>query len=220
MTKHEVELLLIISSCSSLIPIIFYFVFFRRNRGRRLWVIPLYTAISFVSDAVLYINRLSPLNKYITFFVYPIFTLAEGTLFGIFLYFLLKNRLLKIFTILLFVLNLLYITISALTTADPLNSGLGLAFASAEEFSIIVLCIVYFYEVLNNPDITFIYETKEFWIITAFFFVSVATLTLFVSGSLLVTKTNYWPISMTATILKNFMLVIALFRRPALKLSR
>jgi hypothetical protein len=203
----------VISTFSALLPIIFYFVFFERNKGGRLWVVPLYTATSFFTDVV---QGLSTANKGLTFLSATLYSFLEGILFVIFLIGHLRSKLLRRVTILLAILNLAYGLVSVISNQNFENDNFNLGFAAVEEASIIILCVFYYYEQLNNPEVTFIYELKEFWIITAFFSVTVSTLFLLISSSILGAEmSDYWLISQVATLIKYFLLIIALTRHPS-----
>ncbi|MEO6933238.1 MAG: hypothetical protein ABI151_16520 [Chitinophagaceae bacterium] len=99
-------------------------------------------------------------------------------------------------------------------------------FVVSEELSVIVICIFYFYEQMNNPEVTFLYESKEFWVIMAFFFYTTSTLFLFIclNGLPEDKKMEYYAIGQIGNIVKNILLVVGLIKSttvPALgKLGR
>ena len=172
---------------------------------------PLYTLTSFLTDVVQGMGS----NKGLSFLSATVYTILEGILFVIFLFGHLKSTLLRRITILLAILSLIYGLASFMSTQNFEKDSLNLGFAAVEEALIIILCIFYYYEQLNNPEVTFIYELKEFWIITAFFSVTVSTLFLLISSSILGAEmSDYWLISQVATLIKHALLIVALTRHP------
>jgi hypothetical protein len=210
--------LLNISTYSSLFPIVFYFLFLKRNKGRKLWFIPLTSAASLITDLILaWARDQSPPNRGVTYLTSTMYTLIEGALFVIFLYSVLKTSSFRYILLVLAALNFAYGVGSLVTEPDLSVDYFNLKFAAVEEASIILLCIFYYYEQLNNPAVTFIYELKEFWPVTAFFFVTVSTLFLFIASSILGSMGGFWSISQTALTIKSALLVVGLLRRPTIK---
>ena len=214
--------MLSISTYSSLLPIVFYLLFLNRNRGRKLWFIQLSCSASLITDLVISWARLQdPINRGVIYLVSTIYTLIEGALFVIFLHSVLRIRTFKNIILLLAALNFAYGIGSLATEPDLSVDYYNLKFAAIEEASIILLCIFYYYEQLNNPEVTFIYELKEFWPVTAYFFLTVSTLFLFIAASILGASIgDYWPINQTATTIKCLILLIGLYHRSPVQLRR
>jgi membrane-bound ClpP family serine protease len=76
---------------------------------------------------------------------------------------------------------------------------------SIEAILLIAYCIVYLFEEVNKPQITFIYSSFHFWIVIAILIYFSATFFLFVYAASLPIKTaqDYWVISHISNILKN-----------------
>jgi hypothetical protein len=76
---------------------------------------------------------------------------------------------------------------------------------SVEYIIIIIFCLLYFYEEINVPQVTFIYSTKAFWIITGILIYSAGTFFLFLfSDNLTDDEWKKWSIiNYVFTILKN-----------------
>jgi hypothetical protein len=85
--------------------------------------------------------------------------------------------------------------------------------ASIEAILIIIYCIIFFYEQINNPDISFIYSSKKFWVTTAFLVYLSGTLFLFIYTSDLseAEQFYYWPINYFFNILKNLVIALAFY---------
>jgi hypothetical protein len=197
-------------------------LFLKRNRGRKLWFIPLSSSASLIADLIISWARLQqPLNRGVIYLVGTAYTLIEGALFVIFLYSVLKTRIFRNVILLLAALNFAYGIGSLFTEPDLSVDYYNLKFAAIEEASIILSCIFYYYEQLNNPEVTFVYELKEFWPVTAYFFLTVSTLFLFIAASILGASIgDYWPINQFATTIKCMILLIGLYHRSPLQLRR
>lgn len=87
-----------------------------------------------------------------------------------------------------------------------------------EAIFIILLSILFFYEQLNDPEITFVYDTKDFWIVVAFLIYTSATMFVFISTEILSISQRdaIWSISRSANIIKNVLLGLA-FSKPIFK---
>ena len=68
------------STSSTLLLIIFYLIFYKRNSDKKFWVIFLYLVLSYISDKLLYIL------KFDRFYSFSFFTLIELTIFSYFFY--------------------------------------------------------------------------------------------------------------------------------------
>jgi hypothetical protein len=64
---------------------------------------------------------------------------------------------------------------------------------------------------MNSPDISFIYSSKKFWIVTAFLVYLSGTLFLFIytSGLSKAEQAYYWPINLIFNTLKNILIALA-----------
>lgn len=113
-------------------------------------------------------------------------------------------------------LYLLEIGIGIYTSIHVVNEQANVIFLVSEEMAISLLCILYFYEQVNNPQITFLYDSKEFWIILSFFFYTTSTLFLFLFTNLLPVdkRQEFWTISMVGNITKNLLFIVAFIKSP------
>jgi hypothetical protein len=83
--------------------------------------------------------------------------------------------------------------------------------ASVECVLVILFCIFFFAEEIKNPEVSFIYSSKVFWVTTAVLLYLAATLFLFISAPYFTEeqKDSYWSINFISNILKNILLSIA-----------
>jgi hypothetical protein len=196
--------------CAEILPIILYPIFLKRNRGTGLWVIFLYCVLSFVTEFFLGVFRGAPVQKNLVYFA---FTLIEFTLFSLFFFLSLREKRFRyipiIGAILFYVVAIVNVLNSNLASANehPFDS----LPASVESILIISYCILLLYEQIKDPEIVFVYTTKKFWIIIAFFLYFSSTLFLFIyAGSLTEQqRSNYWGINNFFEILKNILFCIS-----------
>jgi len=200
-------LLRLLSVYSGILPIFFFFLFLQRNKKGGLWVILLYVIISFLTDFSFVVFH--PPTAF-AFFIFSLFTVLEYSFFTAFIYLNFKK---KIFKTILLVLSICFIAFCAISY----NNAKGYYFdslpASIESIFIIIFCVLFFYEQINNPDISFIYSSKKFWIVTAFLVYLSGTLFLFIYTSNLSIKEQafYWPINFVFNILKNLIIALSFY---------
>lgn len=201
-----------LSILSTLLVIILFSIFKNRNKEKNLKIIFYYSLVSLSSDACF-----SAFPR-ATFYTFSSFTLIEFTLFSIFFYLAYYSKNLKKFII--FSLPLFYIfAIYNLFTQNNNASNFDSFTAAIESILLIICSILYFYEELNNPKISFIYASKNFWIVVGILMYLSAALFLFVAASLL-TKGDFKRlllINNSANILKNILFSIAIKMYPTVK---
>lgn len=182
---------------TEILPIIFYLIFLKRNRGEGLWVIFLYSLLSLLTELLFEI-----LQRQI---IYSIFTIVEFTLFSLFFYISLKEKRFKYIPI----IGALIFYIVAISNFT--NKKFDSLSVSLESILIIPYCILLLYEQIKDPSIIFVYYNKKFWVIIAFFLYFSATLFLYIYYSTLSAeqRSNYWLINNFFEILKNILLSIA-----------
>lgn len=196
-----------LSIYSGILPIIFFFVFLERNKKGGLWVIFFYVLISFITDFTLSTFSI-PAAAY--FYFYSLFTVFEYSFFTAFLFINFKRAPLRKFILLVSLLFFLFCIYSLVVAKDYSFDSLP---ASIEAILIIIYCIIFFYEQINNPDISFIYSSKKFWVTTAFLVYLSGTLFLFIYTSDLseAEQFYYWPINYFFNILKNLVIALAFY---------
>lgn len=193
-----------ISVFSALLPILIYLFFIKRNKGNGYGLIFLYALFSFCTDFVfLLLNSATA-----SFYIYSLFTILEYCLFTVFFYLHLNNPLMRKLIIggsLVFFASALY---SIATTKDFQFDSFP---ASIESILIICYSVLFFYNQLKNPVTTFIYSSKEFWVIVAILLYLSTTLFLFISSAYMSEeeRNTYWPINSIANIIKNLLLALS-----------
>lgn len=200
-----------ISISSSLLPIIFFLFFSQRNKQKKLWVIFFYIVISFFSDLTLILFQ----NKFNTFYLFSFFTIIEFTLFSLFYFLTYKT---KTFTWILLFCYVVFMSVAIYSLLHSTHTFFDSFTTTIEAIFIILLSILFFYEQLNDPEITFVYDTKDFWIIVAFLIYLSATLFLYISTDILSNsqRNAVWNINNFANIIKNILFAIA-FSKPIFK---
>lgn len=205
--KYKKVLLRLLSIYSGILPITFFVLFFNRNKKDGLWVIFFYVFISFITDFTLSTFSV-PDAIYIYF--YSFFTFFEYALFSAFLFINIKSRAIRKFILVVSLLFLTFCTFCLLFLTDATFDNLP---ASVEAILIIIYCIIFFYEQINTPDISFIYASKKFWVATAFLLYLSGTLFLFIYTSGLTDndKSGYWPINYFFNILKHLIIALSFY---------
>jgi len=200
-------LLRTLSINSGFLPIIFFLLFLNRNKQKKLWVIFLYAVISVLTDYSY--DIISRKNE---FYIYSFFTIAEFTLYSIFLYYNLNT---KLFKKLLLISYILFFPITIYSFFQKEFENFDSLTASIECILIILFSILFLYEQIKEPESIFIYTSKKFWIIVAFFLYLSSTLFLFMYADKLPTmeKNYYWSINFVFNIVKNIFFTIAFLLR-------
>lgn len=195
------------SQYSTVLPILVFLLFLKKTRGWHLWVIFFYCIYSFSNDTVI-LYRFNQ-GESVKGFLYC-FTIIEYLIFASFLFSILINKTIKrilIFVSLLFTISCLYlIFMETLKKFDSFQ-------ASVSAILLIAFCIVYLFEQINKPEITFIYASYKFWIITGILIYLAATLFLYGFADSLPADVarEYWIISHISNVLKNILFSIAIF---------
>jgi hypothetical protein len=168
----ELQLVENIARLSLLLPIILFF--FQKNRSRELWVIYFYVLFSVLRQIL--IQLFSKHNPTVVEILGELNPLTNYLFIGSFFYIANENKLDKKFIIIISVLYiptqffqfLFELTDSSLSIISTINTLIVLGF-----------CLIYFYNQLKNPDITFIYLLPSFWITSAIFLFSSGTFFVF-----------------------------------------
>lgn len=194
-------LLLLLGLVAEILPIVFYLVFLKRNRGEGLWVIFLYCILSLLTEVFYFLLKAQS--------VYSGFTIIEFTLFSFFFYSSLYEKKFK------YIPLIGAVVFYAVAIGSFTNKRFDSLPTSVEAILIISYCILLLYEQINDPSIIFVYNTKKFWVIIAFFLYFSATLFLFIYTSALSEKerSNYWPINNFSEMLKNILFCVSFIMR-------
>jgi hypothetical protein len=141
-------------------------------------------------------------------YFYSLFSMIEYSFLSIFFYLTFRN---PTFKRLLAICYPVFIAIAVYNLIYSRNENFDSLPAPIEAILVIVFSILFFYEQLTNPEATFIYASKAFWIVTACMIYFSSTLFLFISTAYLPLdkQLNYWPINNVANIIKNIFFAIA-----------
>jgi hypothetical protein len=207
-------LLTLISVLSEILPIIFYFCFLKRNAGEKLWVIPIYCLVSFISEIAVSVFQ----QKVDVFYLIASFTICEYTLFTLILYLFLKE---KKFRYVPLIGSVFFYTLAIINFLTKKSETFDSLSASSEAILIIIYCILFLYEQIKDQNIIYIYYTKSFWIIIAIFLYLSSTLFLFIYAATLTKQEHksYWPINDVFNILKNILFCISIAMKKGSKIS-
>lgn len=194
-----------LSIYSGILPIVSFFLFLSRNKKDGLWVILFYVTASFLTDFCF--EFFNPPNN-LSFFIFSLFTILEYSFFSAFIYLNFKK---KIFKQIILITSLFFFTFCAISYFSAKGNFFDSLPASIESIFIIIFCIFYYYEQINNPEVSFIYSSKKFWIVTAFLIYLSGTLFLFIYTFGLSKKEQsfYWPINMVFNTIKNLIITLA-----------
>ena len=192
---------------SEILPIIFYLIFLKRNRGEGLWVIFIYCVLSPLTELLYFLMKSQA--------VFACFNIVQFTLFSIFCYFSLKEKKLKYIPV---IGALIFYAVALSKFNDTGFDSLSQSLASVLSLP---YCILLLYEQVKDPSIMFVYNNKKFWLIIAFFLYFSATLFLYIYYSTLSLeqRSNYWSINNFFEIVKNILFCVAFIMKKNVQRS-
>ena len=189
-----------------ILPVVLYVSYLKRNKHEGLRVIFIYTIVSFAMEF------LAPLlmKKFGvgSFYLYTSWTIIEYSLLTLFIYRNIEDASLKYVPLIGSFAFLATVIASCLnSTSGPFDS----LTASVENVLIIIYSIIFLYIQIKDPSILFVYYTKKFWVVIAFFIYFSSTLFLFLyAGNFTKQQTqDYWYINYIFDIIKNIFFCIA-----------
>jgi hypothetical protein len=191
---------------SELLPVVFYASFLRRNKHEGLQVIFIYCLASFATEI------LAPVLKNAfnvsDFYLYASFTVIEYSLLTIFLYRSILDPRLKYVPI---IGSLAFFSLVVANFLHRSTSNFDSWSASVEAILIIIYSILFLYGQIKDPSVLFVYNTKKFWVVSAFFIYFSSTLFLFLFAATFTQKEHksYWYINNIFDIIKNILFCIA-----------
>jgi hypothetical protein len=190
-------LIALLAFFTEILPIVFYLVFLKRNRGEGLWVIFLYCILSVLTEILAGILRLP--------IIVDFYNILQFTLFSLFFYFSLKDKRFKYVPI---VGAVIFYVIAIRNFSNTGFDSFSLSLAS---IFFIPYCILLLYEQMRDSNIMIVYSDKKFWIIVAFFLYFSGTLFLYIYINTLPKEqqSNYWSINNFFEILKNILFCVA-----------
>jgi len=176
-------------------------------------VLFVYFLIAFTADYLLKTHK-SRDYPTLTITVYSFFTILEYTLFSLFIYYVLKNKHFKriiVFTSVLFLAFSLYYFFTNIGAPKTFDSPS----ASIETILVIIFCIFFLFDQINNPEIVMIYESHRFWIVAGFLIYTAGELFFFIYAADFTKeeKIYYWNINVFVTIIKDIFFFIAVLMK-------
>jgi hypothetical protein len=195
----------LLSQYSALIPIVVFLIFLNKIKSWQLWVIFFYCAYSFTNDNLI-ISRFGKGLEITTLLYY--FTIVEYLVFSTYLWSILKNRAFKYILITISVLFTFYCLFYILQNTFK---GFDSIQTSIEAIVIITFCIIYLFEEMNQPQVTFIYSSYHFWVVIGILIYLAGTFFFFVYASNLSNDEldSFSIINHISNILKNILFSIA-----------
>jgi hypothetical protein len=188
------------------IMVFLFFLFYRKSFQIPLWVILLYSIYSFANDTKAVYDHFHDGASLILLYI---FTIVEYSLFALFIHRVLGNpfykRALILCSVLFIAFGLFNILFQPQYQFDALQT-------SIEVLILLVFCILFLFEQINKPEITFIYASYKFWIITGILIYVALNLFLFGFASTLPNEIaqQYWFINNISSIFKNIFFAIAI----------
>ena len=190
----------------ALLPVVFYVSFLRRNKHEGLQVIFIYCFASLGTD--LFAPALMKAFNISDFYIYASFTVIEYSLLTIFLYNSIQDRRQRYVLIIGSLLFLILVIVNFLHSNTSSFDSQG---ASLEAVLIIIYSILFLYGQIKDPSVLFVYNTKKFWVVSAFFIYFSSTLFLFLYAATFTRQEHksYWYINSIFDIIKNILFCIA-----------
>ncbi len=192
---------------SALLPVLVVFIFLKKIKKRPVWVICIYSIYSFINDQLIIYRIAHDLPTKILLYY---FTLIEYLLFAIIVFQLLRSRIAKkaliIISVIFSVFCAYWISLGNFTRFDSLQT-------SIECILIMVFCLIYLYEQLTKPQIEFIYNNYQFWVIISLLIYLAGSFFLFAYAADLpkAESDHYWPILYVCSIIKNILFAVAIY---------
>ena len=192
----------LLSYVSPVLPLVLFFIYFKRNNKLQLRVVFLYILASFLTNLAL------------SFFengrtiILHVFTLFEYSFFAFFFYLVIRNRL---FRRVIFVLSVIFLVTAIFFIISSAKNKFDSLAASISAILVIVYAIYYFYEQMTDPKMLIIYQSPHFWIATGCLIYLAGTLFLFLFTSEINGNQEdpWWGINNLLDTIKNLFFTIA-----------
>ena len=194
----------LVAYLSELLSIVFFLCFLKRNKGEGLWIIFLYCVCSVLAE-IIGIYLFDPKNK---FYFWAFYSITEYSIFAYFFYNTFKGQKIRFIPL---IGTFLFFVVVGITFYNRNTKAFDSLSASMEALLMIIYSIVFLYDQISNPAIMFVYNTKKFWIVIAFFLYFSSTLFLFLFASSFTKEehSSYWIINNFFEILKNAILSVS-----------
>ncbi|HUQ96282.1 MAG TPA: hypothetical protein VM010_01365 [Chitinophagaceae bacterium] len=194
------------SQYSTLLPILVVLFLFRKVKDWHVWVIFFYCIYSFTNDSLLLYRDRRGLS--IRTFLYS-FTILEYLIFALYIHSILASKairqVLAVISVLLALACFYFIVTEPLKQFDSVQSAVC-------ALLLISICIIYFFEQINKPQLTLIYASYHFWVIIGILIYLAGNFFLLVFASKFGEKEieSYWIINHISSVLKNILFAIAI----------
>jgi len=199
------------------LPLVFFFIYKRKNKEKIVRVIFYYIVYSLVQEIVTFIVSLYSVQYgWITAHLYTTYTLVEFSLFCLFYYYLFPqgHKAQKIIKV-VWPLFIIFAIIDYYFINKHLRFGSYVL--AVESILILLLCGYYLYYQITTTLTMFVYRTFNFWIIVTFLLFISATFFLYLMtdtmGKNPVFQKYYFIINFGANLIKNLLLCFALSRK-------
>ncbi len=206
-----------IASLSVYLPLVFFFVFRKKNNSRALRVIFIYTLYCIINDGLsYYLFVVLESKNYAGYILYNIVPVVEfGFISYVIAFAINKKRFTQILIVTFLAFFCLAIWISffsaSIYSITSLLDGIKGVFT-------ISFCIYFFYDQLRKPDSILLYTTQLFWIIIAFLIYVAGTFFLYLLAENEIEnpafRNNYVIINSAFIIIKNILLCVAMTMTP------
>lgn len=200
----------LIASFSYLIPLVPAWFLFRKSSAEfRLFIIIL--SISYIVTFIGYYTAKYYINN---LWIYFSFNVVEFCLYSLLFKRLLATKPAKRFINIMIILFVLLIILNAGNTLDLSNyDSYTAAFVS---LAMLLYCILFFNSQLNNLNVTFIYKTTWFWIMTGLLLYFAGSFLIFLFTSYLMYRDKnltwtLWGLHDLLDIIKNLLIATGLF---------
>jgi hypothetical protein len=201
----------------TLFPIFCFIFFAKRNTSLLPILIFSYCLYSLINE----LARLNGLDSLISipnkdFYLLSTYTIIEYILLSSYLYILIKKKILKK-VLIVFSIIFLIVSLGNLIFIKEIIPGEIDSIPLAISSIILISCsLVYFFETIQTPEISFIYSKPSFWVVVGIMIYFSGTFFLFLQYENLsdTDKKTFWIINMFCLILKNIFFSISFILKP------
>ncbi|KIC89383.1 hypothetical protein [Flavihumibacter sp. ZG627] len=202
---------------TSFIPLLVFVIFFKRNNNQPVRVIALYQFYSILNDILITFvkNKQNSNSLHVESILSSLFTTVEFLFFSAFFLLIIKNKSNRkaiYFGISIFLIVSLidFFFLFKGTQNQNIFSTIPISISA---ITLIIFSILYLFEQIQNPEVSFIYSKSNFWIVVGIMLYFAGTFFLFLQFSELSSQEqySYWIINWVCIILKNILFSIAFY---------
>jgi hypothetical protein len=189
---------------SYLLCITFFLVFSLKNPKKELWIIFIYIIYSLVFD---FLGGKNPGEKY-SFYISSFFTIGELLISSYYFYTVIKTPILRRSILAASSVIFLFLLFNFFRSDKKNFDSFS---ASLESITLIIFCLVYFFEQINKQEQYFIYSSPNFFIVLGIMIYMSGTLFLFVMANNFseIESRKYWVINNVINFITNISFSIA-----------